>query len=166
MRTLSGNPETREPLQRLLKKANPALSIPELDAADRVRAESKVHEERIARLEHDITEDRVRRRLEADRAAIKTRYGLTDEDVVKIEAMMVDPDPEKRIPTYDAAARVYKAERTPSTPTPTLVQPPTFEMPETDTWKGGIGNKSQLDKIALKEAYSAWNDVIGQRSAA
>jgi hypothetical protein len=36
--------------------------------------------------------------------------------------------------------------------------PKTWDMPEKDVWAAGIGNKMQLDKIALQEAYKAANE--------
>jgi hypothetical protein len=39
-------------------------------------------------------------------------------------------------------------------------------MPESDVWGKGIGNKQALDKIALNEAFSAWNDVTSGKVAA
>jgi hypothetical protein len=49
-------------------------------------------------------------------------------------------------------------------PTHIGAKPPVFEMPEKDIWKGGIGNKQALDKIALNEAYAAWNEVVGAKT--
>lgn len=161
---LASDPATRTELQRLLKKKNPALVIPELDATEKVMAEVGKRDERIEKLELEILQDRTARRLEAERAAIKNKYHLSDEDVSEVEKMMVDPDVNKRIPSYEAAARVFKAERSSSVPTSISAAPPTFTMPENDVWGKGIGNKAALDKIALTEAYAAWNEVAGARA--
>lgn len=161
---LTRNPETREMLQRAMKKANPNLVIPEIDASDKVLA--AVAEERKARekLENEIRERDVRERIERQRAEVKSKYKLTDSDVTEVEKLMLDK--ENPIPTYDAAARVYVASRTPSTPTPaSLAHDRTFQMPEKDVWGKGIGNPAQLNKIAMDEAYAAWGDIRGGKVA-
>lgn len=165
LNTLSGNPETRTELQRLMKKVNPKLVIPEIDTADAVRGEMKVRDERIASLENKILEGEVRGRMERQRAAAQVKYNLSDADLLEVEKLMIDPDPDKRVPGYESAARVFTAERQNAKPTPASFSPPVFTMPENDVWGKGIGNKQQLDKIALTEAYSAWNEVASGRTA-
>ena len=155
--TLMNDPTTREVIQRQLKKVNPALAIPEIDARDAVMAE--VHKERDARLELEkkILERDVRERLERNREAAKTKYGLNEADMGEVEKLMTDA--ENPIPTYDAAARVHKASKATGTPTPVAIHAPTFDMPESDVWGKGIGNKANLDKVAMNEAYRALNDI-------
>jgi hypothetical protein len=160
---LSGNPETRETIQRAIKKLNPKLSIPEIDAADRVRAEMEPDRKRLLALEESIQKDQILARLEKNRATIKTKYNLSDADVLEVEKLMVsETDP---IPSYDAAARVFVASRQSAVPTPASFSPPTFEMPEKDKWGKGIGNAAQLNKIAMDEAFSAFNEVFSGKVA-
>jgi hypothetical protein len=155
---LTSNPETREQVQRALKKLNPSLVIPEIDAADRVLAVVKESTTRLETLENTIRERDIRDRLERARAGVQTKYKLTDEDMQGVEALMVDKD--NPIPSYDAAARVFLASRQSSVPTAISLQPPTFSMPEKDTWGKGIGNKAMLDKIGLNEAFNAYNELF------
>ena len=160
---LSANPETREGLQRLLKKANPKLSIPEIDAKDAVLGEVKTLSASLEKLQNQILERDVRDRIERQRADVKGRYKLSDEDLTEVEKLMIDKD--NPIPTYDAAARVFRASRTSATPTPAQFNPPTFQMPESDVWGSGIGNPSKLNRIAIEEAYKAFGEISSGKVA-
>ena|SRR6266404_179038 len=160
---LTSNPETRETVQRALKKINPKLSIPEIDAKDAVLA--VITEERTARqkLETQILERDIRERLEKDKSRVQTKHRLSEEDMKGVEALMIDKD--APIPTYEAAAMVFKAQRQSAVPTPASFVPPVFEMPEKDVWGKGIGRPAILDKIALNEAYGAWNEIMSGKVA-
>jgi hypothetical protein len=155
--TLTKNPETRETMQRAIKKLNPNVSIPEIDAADRVM--SKVNELAAdnVKLRNEMQERDIRARIEAEKAAVRTKYNLTAEDFTGVEALMIDKD--NPIPTYDGAARVFLASKQSAVPTSSQFQPPTYEMPEKDVWGAGIGNPGKLNSIAMTEAYKAWNEV-------
>lgn len=158
--SLSKHPEAREMLQRAIKKVNPNTSIPEIDKEDKVMA--KLEEERKERekLADQLRERDIRDRVERERATAMTKYGLSAEDMKGVEALMIktdtNPDP---IPFYDAAARVFKASRTPAEPTPALLNPPIYEMPDAKLWGKGIGNRAELNKIAMTEAFRAFNDL-------
>lgn len=157
LRALTSNPKTRETVQRALKTLNPNLVIPEIDAKDSVRAEIDTERQERIKLQNQIQERDIRERIEKQKASVKAQYRLTDEDMTGVEALMIDK--ENPIPTYDAAARVYLASRQSATPTPASFAPPTFDMPEKDVWGKGIGNKAALDKIAMGEAFNAWNEI-------
>ncbi len=155
LRTLLNSPDTRETTLRLIKKKT-GSSIPEIDARDAVMGE--VQKERDARvaLEARLQERDIMERIEKERSRIKTDNGFNDEDVKAVEALMVDKD--APIPSYAAAAKVYKASKQIAQPTTHQLQPKTWDMPEKDVWKGGIGNRMELNKIALQEAYKAMNE--------
>lgn len=158
-RPLLSNPETRETIQRALKKLNPKISIPEIDAKDAVLGAVTSANERVTKLENQIQEDAIRARLERQRLDLKAKYHLTEDDMLAVEALMVDKD--NPIPSYDGAARVYLASKASATPTPSSFAPPTFDMPEQDVWGAGIGNQAKLNKIGMNEAFKAMNDVMG-----
>jgi hypothetical protein len=163
LRSLTGNPKTRETVQRALKVLKPDLVIPEIDAKDSVRAE--IDEERKARikLENEIKERDIRARLEKQRSDIKTKYKLSDADVLEVEKLMVrEVDP---IPTYEGAAQVFLASKQSAIPTPASYLPPTYTMPEKETWGKGIGNPAMLNKIALNEMAAAWNEITSGKVA-
>lgn len=157
LQSLLNDPVSREMVQRQLKKQNPALLIPEIDSKDAVLVElAKEREERV-KLQTEILQDKVRARMEAQRATAQSKYRLSEADMLEVEKLMTAP--EDAIPSYDAAARVHKASKQTATPTAASLAPPTFEMPETDVWGKGIGNKAALDKIAMNEAYAALSDI-------
>lgn len=163
LNTLLSNPDTRRDVQLALKKANPKLVIPEIDAAAPVNARMDSLEKENEKMRTEILTDRVSRRLEADRAAIKTKYKLNDADVAEVEKLMTDKD--NPIPSYDAAARVHVASKATATPTTHQVKHSVFEMPEKDVWSGGIGNPAKLNRIAMDEAYKAFNEIAAGKVA-
>lgn len=154
---LSSNPETREELQRLIKKVDPKVVIPEIDAADKLRKEQKPLLEKLEGLEKQLMIRDAKDQLAERRSAIRAKYKLSDEDVSEVEKLMtteVDP-----IPTHDAAARVYLASRRSAVPTSSSYSPPTYSMPETDIWAKGIGNPVALNRIVLEEAGKVWSEL-------
>lgn len=156
--TLMNDPATREQAQRALKKANPNLVIPEIDAADRFReSDLKPLRETVESLQAKLLERDVRDRIEKQRADTKGKYKLNDADIGEVEKLMTAKD--DPIPSYDAAARVYLAGKQAAEPTPSSLMPPIYEMPEKDVWGPGIGSKANLDKIAMNEAFKALNDI-------
>jgi hypothetical protein len=151
------DPAIRESFQRGLKKLNPSLAIPELDAKDAVRDEIKTEREARIKLENDIRERDIRARLEKQRADIKSEFKLSDEEVLEVEKLMTrEADP---IPSYRSAAQVFRAMSESAKPTPAIYSAPTYDMPEKDVWGKGLGNKSALDKIAMNQAFEAWNEI-------
>lgn len=163
---LAKDPKTRLELQRLVKTVKPDAVFPELEAREAVRSEIEVEREARKKLEEKILEREVKDRLERQRAQVRDAYKLTEADMLEVEKMMVDPDPEKRMPTYDTAARVFAASKTQATPTPAVLNPPTFDMPDAKDWKAGIGNPAKLNQIGLTQAFAAWNEITGGKAAA
>jgi hypothetical protein len=157
LQSLLKDPTSREIVQRQVKKLNPTLSIPEIDARDAAMTEIANEREERKKLEQKILERDVRERMEKARASAKTKYGLNEADMAEVEKLMTDA--ENPIPTYDAAARVHKASKQTAVPTVSAIASPTYEMPERDVWGKGVGNKAMLDKIAMNEAYAAFNDI-------
>lgn len=163
---LGKDPEGRSMLQRWAKKKNPNLSIPEVDTEDRIMKAVAEEKEAREKLEAKIQEDAIRARVEGERKRVKEKYGLNDDDMKSVEKLMVksDDNPEP-IPYYDAAARLYIGSRTPSTPTPSSFMPPTYSMPEGKVWGKGIGNAAELNRIAMDQAYQAFNEIRGGKVA-
>lgn len=162
-KTLLTAPDTRERMQRLIKEKNPNLVIPEIDSQDRVMAAVAEEKKEREKLEQRLIERDVRDKIDRSRSDIKTKYGLSDDDVTKVEELMTDK--ENPIPTHDAAARVFKASRTPSEPTPMQISAPVYDMPDAKVWGAGIGNKQALDRIFLQEATKVLNEGLATRAA-
>lgn len=159
LNTLLNDPATREETLKLVKKKDPTRSIPELDA--KAEMEKKLEEEREERrkLEASVRDNEIKRQIKEERERVKAMYELTDADMIEVEKLMTDKD--KPIPHYDAAATVLKAQRAQAKPTTASISPPVFDMPSKDIWGKGVGNKAQLDKIALGQAYEAFNEISG-----
>lgn len=151
------NKETRSMVQHAIKKIRPDLVIPEIDSQVAIDAKFAEMKKDSDDLRRQILERDTRERLERERTAARDKYGLSDADMLKVAELMVDKD--NPIPTYDAAARVHKASTTPSTPTPANFQPPTYTMPEKEVWGTGIGNPAKLNKIAMDQAFAAFNEI-------
>jgi hypothetical protein len=168
LRALTSDPATREAVQRLIKQKYPQTSIPEIDAKDAVRDEIKAEREARLKLEERIQTDEIKRNIEARKAKATKDYGLTEADLIEVEKLMLDAD--NPIPTYDAAARVYKASKISATPTPAVFVPPTYSLTEgkDDPWAqgmkgnapGGGGTKARLDRIGMNAAYEAMNEIF------
>jgi len=118
-RTLLNDPNTRGEFQRLLKKNNPKLALPEIDTEDRVQAVVKPVVEKIEKLEADKT-------VTAAQAAANTMFeNLRDAGVVKTRkdfAELVKYANEKGFQTNEAgitlAAQHRADEQEPAQPTP------------------------------------------------
>jgi hypothetical protein len=167
--SLTSNPETRETIQRALKKVNPKLSIPEIDAKDAVREEIKAEREERLKLERQLMEREARDNVKERRAAIKAKYSLSDADVEKVEALILDHKEENW--SHDTGAAVFAASRESAKPTPATFVPPTYQLMEgkDDPWAGGLmsnapgggGTRARLDRIGMNEAYKAMNELFG-----
>jgi hypothetical protein len=158
LHSIASNAETRTAFQRILKKLNPNTPIPELDAVDRANATIiKPLTDKVESLERTLQERDILARLEKQRAAVQEKYHLSDEDMLAVQALMVDKD--HPIPSYDAAARVHVASRQSAPSTPASYAPPVYDMPAKETWAAGIGNPAMLNRIGLTKAFEAWNDL-------
>jgi hypothetical protein len=155
LQTLLNSSDTREATLRLIKKKN-GMPIPEIDAKDSVLAEVAAERAERVKLETRLQERDIMDRIEKERVRVKSENGFNDEDVKAVEALMVDKD--APIPSYAAAAKVYKASKQIAQPTTHQLAPKTWDMPEKDVWAPGIGNRMALNKIAIEEAYRASNE--------
>lgn len=117
--SIANNPRTRMPFQRLLKAANPGISVPEVDMEERVAAAVKPHVEKIEKLEARDAQ------LEAQTAGNVLYENLRDDGVVKNRATfgeLVKYASEQGFQTTDSglrmAARHRSAEQESAEPTP------------------------------------------------
>jgi len=152
---LSDNPETRTGFLSLAKKADPSMSIPELDIANQIT--SAVAEERAKReaLEAKIIERDARENVMNRRDALKKSKGLSDADVAEVEKIMV----EKGISNHDTAAEFMVAQRQSAKPTPYQAGFGSHQKPQVDTKPYG-GNIAQW---ARNEAANTISDIQSGR---
>ena len=163
-RTLIDSPETRGRALALVKEKNPTMPIPEIDAQAEIDKKLAAEREARQKLEQEMRERDVRDRIDRERARCMKAYELTEVDMNEVEKIMTDE--KAPIPHYDAACKVYKASKVQATPTPALLKPPKWDMPEKDVWAPGVGNRTKLNEIALTEAYRALNEITSGKAAA
>jgi hypothetical protein len=142
---------------RLVKKAEPSRIIPELDTQDAVDKRLEALAEKNAELERRLRANEIKDQIKSDRERVQTKYSLTDTDMIEVQKLMTDE--KEPIPYWDRAAQYYVQLKRVAEPTPGTVEPPVFEMPDKDVWSGGVGNQAELNKIALKQAFEAFNEI-------
>jgi hypothetical protein len=135
---LSNNPETRNEFLKLTKKANPSMSIPEVDiplSMDGLLAAERTEREK---LEKELLKDRVERDVEKRRNNLKVLKGLSDADIAEVEKLMVD----KNIASHETAADFYNMQKKSATPTPGFAGFGSQQVPkpETKDFGGNIAN--------------------------
>lgn len=162
--TLLADPTTRAETLALVKKKNPSMVIPEIDAQTAIEAKISVEREERQKLEKQIQERDIRDRIDRERVRCMKAYDLSESDMVEVEKIMTDKD--APIPHYDAACKVHRASKAQATPTAISIAPQKWDMPEKDVWAGGIGNRQKLNSIALDEAYKAFGEIRGSAKAA
>jgi hypothetical protein len=98
------DPETRKPALRLLKKKNPTLSIPEIDAEE--AAAAAIEKERSERqaLEAKIREAEARENVRAQREKVVAEGYCSLDEIPALEKFMLDNE----IPNYEKAAKLFK----------------------------------------------------------
>ena len=158
--TLANDPSTRENFLGLVKKGNPNLAIPEIDAKNEVLAQ--LQEERKAReaLELKIQEREIRESIERKKAEVQSKFSFSQSDMDEIEKIMLD----EQIPNYETAAKYLKASRSVAersyNPATSASQ---VKLPDSDVWAKGFGNQTALNNIAREQAYQAMNEILGSK---
>jgi cytochrome oxidase assembly protein ShyY1 len=84
--SLASNPKTRRGFLSLTKQANPDTVIPEIDIPNHIGGLMVEPLQRIERMEKANEERRIRDDIEASRR----KLGLSDEEIVAVEKVMVD----------------------------------------------------------------------------
>lgn len=148
MHRLLSNPDLRKTTLGLLKKADPSVSLPEVELDERFEALQNTANEKIASLESKLAQKELAEQRARDLAALRER-GL---DPTEVEKVMVD----KRIGDYDTAARFMELERQMATPTPSSVTP--IALP--DDAKAIVKNPRAW---ATNEASRAISELIAKR---
>ena len=155
MKDLGQNPETRLPLQAVIKKAYPTTATPELDSALALRELNRKIEEQKAEY------DNFKAQTDAEKVELKKwaeavgAGHCTYEDIGAIREFMTAnglADPVK-------SAELWK--QTSQFSTPTAPSTNVFEMPNAlmEKWKtGGVRN---INQTALAEGHQLMDDIRG-----
>jgi len=112
---LAENPSTRADMLRLTRKVRPDLPIPELEIEDKLAKHHDAQAKELEAMRVERARDKAEQQLKEKRAKLKAERGLGDEDVERIEKVMM----EKRIPDHDTAADYDEWMRQAAQPTPT-----------------------------------------------
>lgn len=111
---LGNNQKTRKGFLGLMKEADPSLPIPEIDEVKAVHAEFAKRDEEIAALKRERQEEKFSATLAKQKDEAKREYGLSDEDMKKMEEMMTKGE----LPVdYRFAPKLYKMQIEATTPT-------------------------------------------------
>ena len=157
-KSMRDNPATRRDFLRNVKKANPALSIPEIDMEDARNTEFAARDKELAELKAKLDAQEQQTAAQARIAALRekgvVRNSAHFSDVVKYAA-------ENGFQTSDngleRAAAAMEAERQAAIPTPTNVMA-----------RPAIGNKDLMknpQNWARHEAAKAMDEIIKARKA-
>lgn len=142
------NPDVSKDAKRLLKKANPKLVFPELDAEDRINAELKTRDEKIAELEKAQLERDMQARIEEKRRMCRER-GLDPADV---EALIVERGKAGRMIDWESAAELMELQKQSAPATPAGdTSPATPMMSEKDLWNDPAKWAREQSRAAIDE---------------
>ena len=113
-RQLAENPATRNDFLRMTKKVKPDITIDTIELEDKFEARQQQNNARIEELQAKLMEKEALETLEKRRQAlIKSGKAQTDEDVEKIEKIML----EKGIQNHETAADYWQWMNKASEPT-------------------------------------------------
>lgn len=156
--TLANNPETRAGFLGLVKKADPSVSIPEVDMPLRIEAAAKESNERVAKLEAQLLERDVRDNVMQIRNSLVKRGLASEADIPEVEKLML----EKGISSHETAAEFYQSQKRSAEPTPSSQGYKVHTMPTVDAKLFG-GNLKQWGRA---EAARVIDDMKAGRIVA
>lgn len=148
MHKLLSNPELRKTTLGLLKKADPSVSLPEIEMEEKLSAVAQQQEEKISSLESKLQQRDLMEQREKKFAQLREK-GF---DPAEVEKTML----EKRIADYDTAAQYLELERAAAPPTPASITPITLPDDAKAIAKNPRG-------WANHEAHLAINDLMAKR---
>lgn len=111
---LAGNQKTRKGFLGLVKEVAPDTPVPELDTERAVQTALASEREARENFEKEQRDRWFKEELGKTRASVATKYGLSEDDMTKMEKMMTD----KALPAdYQWAAQLYKQQSEPAAAT-------------------------------------------------
>lgn len=111
---LANDPKTRKQFLGLVKQAAPSTPIPEIDTESAIEERLKVDREERKQFEQRIENRFLQEDLGRTKADAQRKYGLSDDDLSKMEEMMKKGE----LPAdYRFAPQLYAAQLSAATPT-------------------------------------------------
>lgn len=154
---LEKDPEIRDQTLKALQKLNPETVLPEVRADEKIeKAYKKAKDDALAEFDAKQKQRDFEAGVKADRDTAVKRFGLSEEEVGKVEKLMT----ERKIGTYEAAADYFRLMTKPAEPTPTALLDTSFQLPDrkemADLWKDPRA-------WSLREAGKALNEIRAKR---
>lgn len=111
---MSGNKGVRKEFLNILEKVSPETPIPELEFERRLQSEMKPVIEELTKTKNSFEEFKLGTAMVEMKKGVMEKHGLNAEQMTKMEERMG----KKELPMdYEFAARLYKQEAEPATPT-------------------------------------------------
>lgn len=111
---LAGNDKTRKTFLKQVKEVAPGTPIPELRQDEEFERRLQERTAPFEKKFQDLEQERLQERLAGQKRAAQTKFGLSDEDMTKVDTMIT----EKKLPAdYNWAGQLYKAQAEPAAPT-------------------------------------------------
>ena len=160
---LSGSQKTRKSFLGLVKEVSPDTPVPEIDTDNAVQAALKTEREERVKFEAEQRDRWFKEELGKTKAGVVQKYGLSDDDMAKMEKMMTD----KALPAdYNWAAQLYKQQSEPAGATNYGADHGNVDvkgyigtmeglMEDPDNWSRNQAH-SMIDDIRRKGAAKAW----------
>jgi hypothetical protein len=150
---LMQNQEVSREAKRLLKKAKPDVSLPDIELEDRLAAREAEITRKQTEFEERLNKDALERKIEAQRQSIRDQ-GI---DVTALEAFMK----EHEIYSYEKAAKIFSQVNRPADPTPSSLMTEVKGM-QGDDAKKLWGNPTEWARQTAKQAL---DELRGHRAA-
>ena len=155
LKSLTDNPKTRRQTLALMKQSDPTLNIPEVDIPMQLNGILQQNEQRMAKMENSLNEERLRNEILSRRNAVVKKGIVSEDEVAEVEKLML----EKGITSHETAAEFYASQKKSATPTPAQFGQPLISQPDLKVMGGDI------NQWARSEAGKAMADIIKLRRA-
>lgn len=111
---LSSNSKTRKGFLKQVKEAMPGTPIPEIETEALIDERLAAANKQVEDLKNSFDQYKAQNNLSEQRQSAKAKFQLSDDDLGKMEKMMV----EKQLPAdYNWAGQLYRAQAEPAAPT-------------------------------------------------
>lgn len=154
---VGGNKDTRSGFLGLVKKAEPNLPIPEVDTAAAFEAELAKRDKKIEQMEKAQQDRDFNAALASQKAEARTKHGLSDDDMTRMEEMMKKGE----LPAdYRFAPALYKQQTESTVPTnygSSGYGP--FDLNRAAQEKGFEGLMDDPDNWAVRTAHQMIDDA-------
>ena len=144
--TLANNPSTRAEFLGLVKKADPSVSIPEVDMPEKINVAMKEANEKIEKMRRELAERDARDNVMNIRNNLVKSGKATEADIPEVEKLML----EKGISSHETAAEFYQSQKKSAVPTPSSGGYNVQTVPKIDVKEFGGSLKSWGRATAAK----------------